>query len=359
MFKLEQVESLQLEVSNYCNAACPQCPRNYYGGKTIPTLPLRKWTLQEFKHTIDFTKLNNLKQVYFCGTYGDPMTNTHLVKMCEYIKEQNPTVKIGVHTNGAVGNTTMYAQLAKLIDFMAFGIDGLENTNHIYRRNVSWQKLKNNVQTFIAQGGKAIWDFIVFDHNQNQISQARALSKQMGFAEFSIKRTGRFLNRKHEVDNNLTVYNRNGDIDYQIYPPSNHDYLNDSYENIDIIVKEYGSLQEYSRKTCVSCNSQRIKEIYIGADGFVFPCGWLHDRLYGPDVEGTDDNIKMKKMIHTAGGLAFTNVFHATLEEIVNGSWFEIIEASWSTERLERCGIMCGTNINLIGVQNQEVTYKD
>lgn len=359
MIALEQVESLQLEVSNYCNASCPQCPRNYYGGKTIPTLPLRKWTLSEFKSMIDLSKMHNLKQIYFCGTYGDPFSNTHIDKMCEHVRSVLPNVKIGIHTNGAIGSTGTFAKLANLVDFIAFGIDGLENTNHIYRRNVNWQKLMSNAKAFIKHGGHAIWDYIVFDHNQEQIEQARDLSKQLGFKEFSIKRTGRFLNRRHELEKNLTVYNRNGGVDYQIYPPSNTTYLNDNYQEVDLITKEYGSLKNYSLKTCISCNSKRIKEIYIGADGFVFPCGWLHDRLYGPDVEGTEDNIKMKKMIRDAGGLAATNVFHANLLDIVNGVWFELIEKSWTHARLERCGIMCGTDINLIGTQNKEVSYKE
>ena len=49
MLKLSNVKSIQLEISRYCNASCPQCPRNYFGGETIPTLSLRKWTTTEFK----------------------------------------------------------------------------------------------------------------------------------------------------------------------------------------------------------------------------------------------------------------------------------------------------------------------
>ena len=358
MIELNRVESIQLEISNHCNASCPQCPRNYYGGKTIPTLPLKKWSFQEFKDIIDFTDLDSLKQVYFCGTYGDPLSNSALVKMCSFIREVKPEVQIGIHTNGALSNEKTFRELATIADFIAFGIDGLEDTNHIYRRNVNWQKLMTNVNAFIGNGGMAIWDFIVFDHNQHQVEQAKELSEALGFAKFNIKRTGRFFNRKHEFEKKLTVYNRDGTVDYMIYPPEDKKYLNNDYFQIEKIKKTNGNLKNYSQQTCVSCNSKRIKEIYIGADGFVFPCGWLHDRLYGPEVEGTDDNIKIKKMMKKAGGLSHTNVFNSSLKKVVNGVWFEMIEQSWKGERLERCGIMCGDKINLIGAQNEEITYK-
>mgnify|MGYP000657292039 CR=1 FL=1 len=50
-----------------------------------------------------------------------------------------------------------------------FGIDGLNDTNHLYRINVNWDALMRNVKSYISNGGTASWQFIVFDHNQHQI----------------------------------------------------------------------------------------------------------------------------------------------------------------------------------------------
>ena len=120
------------------------------------------------------------------------------------------------------------------------------------------------------------------------------------------------------------------------------------------------NIREYAKTACISCNALNIKEIYIGADGFVFPCGWLHDRLYGPEVDGTADQSLMKSLMHTSGGLASTNVFHGKLKNIVEGEWFANIQKSWTNgNRLERCGVMCGDQFNLIGEQNLEVGYKE
>ena len=96
MYKFSDIRALQLEVSNYCNAACPQCPRNYFGGRTIPTLPLKTWTLVDFKKIFSNDLLQQLEQVYFCGTYGDPLTNPNIVNMCKFLKESNPNINIGM-----------------------------------------------------------------------------------------------------------------------------------------------------------------------------------------------------------------------------------------------------------------------
>lgn len=355
MIKFNQIKSLQLEISNYCNAACPQCPRNYYGGKTIPTLPLKKWTTSEFKRIFTHALLEQLEQVYFCGTYGDPMTNKNILQMCKFLKSSNNKIKIGIHTNGSVGRDDLYKKLASVTDFIAFGIDGLENTNHIYRRQTNWNKIIKNSSSYIDAGGYAIWDFIVFKHNEHQVEGANLYSQSLGFKEFNIKKTSRFLNRTHEYSEKLYVYNKNNTIDYTIQLPTDSKFINDGYKPI-ILKKD--NLRDYAKTTVINCNSKKISEAYIGAEGFVFPCGWLHDRLYGPEAISHADHARLIHLIDTAGGWENISIFHKDLEYVMD-HWFPIIEESWqSCNQLERCGIMCGEEINLIKSQNKDIRYK-
>ena len=82
--------------------------------------------------------------------------------------------------------------------------------------------------------------------------------------------------------------------------------------------------------------------------------------MYGPEVETHDDYVKIREMMKNVGGLANTNIFHSSLENVVNGPWFDAIRASWTSgNRLERCGIMCGDSVNLIQSQNAEIAYKE
>ena len=49
-----------------------------------------------------------------------------------------------------------------------------------------------SAQAFINAGGRAEWDFLVFRHNEHQVESARKLAKEMGFAKFYVRKTGRF-----------------------------------------------------------------------------------------------------------------------------------------------------------------------
>ena len=69
---------------------------------------------------------------------------------------------------------------------VVWGIDGLEDTNHIYRVGAKWEKIINNAKAFIDAGGIASWQFIEFEHNKHQIEEAKQLAKELGFKEFRL-----------------------------------------------------------------------------------------------------------------------------------------------------------------------------
>ena len=76
--------------------------------------------------------------------------------------------------------------MPKGLGYVRFGIDGLEDTNHLYRRNVRWPTLMRNVRAFVEAGGNAEWDFIEFRQNQHQVEQARMLADELGFSMFNV-----------------------------------------------------------------------------------------------------------------------------------------------------------------------------
>lgn len=344
MLNYPNIKTLQLELSTLCNAACPQCARNHCGFN-IPDLPAHKWSLATVKKYIPKNFIQQLETIYFCGSYGDPFMTVDFIDIAKYIRSVNPGIRLGAHTNASLRTPEFFKECAEVLDFVGFGIDGLEDTNHLYRRNCFWNKIIENANAFIQAGGHAVWDFIVFEHNQHQVETARALSKQLGFAKFNVKKTCRFLNYNHELVDSYDVAN-----EYKIYPPSDSMYYNHAYDDI-----KNTDLIEYKKTTCIKCNAVRINEIYIGSDGYVFPCGWLHDRLYQITVIGTSDNLKIKEQLDQLP----SNVYEHHVQDIVDGDWFTWIKNSWTNDdRLDRCAMMCGTGINVIGEQNQDVNYK-
>ena len=75
---------------------------------------------------------------------------------------------------------------------MTFAIDGLEDTNHLYRRNVRWSKLMENIKAFTDAGGEATWAMLIFKHNESQIENCRSLSCTLGFRSFGIQQSARW-----------------------------------------------------------------------------------------------------------------------------------------------------------------------
>lgn len=352
IYRYQNLKTLQLEISSNCNAACPQCPRNYYGGPVIDELPLINWSLLDMQDILKPELIQQLDRIYFCGTYGDPMFNKNIVSMCQWLKDVNPDIKIGIHTNGSLGKKENFQKLAKLAEFVAFGIDGLADTNYLYRRNTDWHTIMKNARLFIASGGTAYWDYIVFEHNQHQVEAARQLSIEMGFREFNIKKTARFFNKEHKLVSSIDVFDNKIRKVYEIKLPSDSRYLNQNYKIVESIDKK-----SYTEQANIRCHYLKSNEIYIGADGYVFPCGWLHDRLYGIESANTPDRQQLYDMMERSGGKESANCFHSTLETIINGAWFKNIQDSWTNKKLERCAMMCGGHFNLIKEQNESIQY--
>ena len=65
---------VDVAITNLCNARCPQCQRTDRNGLgTVSTLPLTTWSLNDFKKRFTVKCLQDISEVSFCGTWGDPL----------------------------------------------------------------------------------------------------------------------------------------------------------------------------------------------------------------------------------------------------------------------------------------------
>ena len=168
-----------------------------------------------------------------------------------------------ISTNGSIGRLETYKRLAELNCDIIFGIDGLKDTNHLYRQGVDWNKLMDRVKTFIGSGGKATWQFIPFAHNKHQVDEARALSKEMGFVNFLYKDTGR---------NFMPAISKDKKVTHWILPPDGsgqpYDFNVDAY----LAMRERGDTTNLLYKVdSIDCEYER-GWMYINAEGELFPC---------------------------------------------------------------------------------------
>jgi sulfatase maturation enzyme AslB (radical SAM superfamily) len=159
-------------------------------------------------------------------------------------RQINPEIVLGINTNGAIQSTEWWSSLGtlfnKLQDYVVFSIDGLEDTNQIYRKNVNWRKLMSNAKAYIDAGGSAHWDMLVYQHNQHQVDECQSLAQEMGFNWFRAKVS------KRKFTNILQ-------------PPVNW-------------------LLPQTHSSDIKCIALADQSIYIDAQGNLSPCCWLGSR---------------------------------------------------------------------------------
>ena len=91
-----------------------------------------------FKKFIPPDIVSTLEQIKFCGNLGDPALCKDTLKIHQYIADHNPNIRQMFSTNGGIRSEEFWRSLSKYYrnnpsSSVQFCIDGLEDTNHIYR----------------------------------------------------------------------------------------------------------------------------------------------------------------------------------------------------------------------------------
>lgn len=190
------IKNLHIEPTTTCNLRCPQCAR--YSGDSINSHMISGMlTLPMFINAIaDYT----IESAFACGNFGEPIACNSLLSIFSFLKDSFNT-DLNLNTNGSLRNAEYFASLASILsgerDYCVFSIDGLSDTNGIYRRDSSWKKIMENASSFIDHGGVAVWDYLVFSHNEHQIQDAICLAYDMGFKKIRFKKTARKVHSDH------------------------------------------------------------------------------------------------------------------------------------------------------------------
>ena len=196
MYEYQEIKTIHLEITQNCQASCPMCDRNQNGGALNPHIDLSELKLDDCKRIFEPNFIKQLKTMYMCGNLGDPIIARDTLGIFKYFREHNPNRWLSMNTNAGARDEAWWQELAGTfgnLGSVIFSVDGLSDTNHLYRQGVVWDNVERSIRSFIAAGGRARWDFLIFEHNQHQVEQAEALSKEWGFEKFVAKKTGRFI----------------------------------------------------------------------------------------------------------------------------------------------------------------------
>ena len=278
--KYVYMKLLHVEASTYCNARCPLCPRSLYGYKVEGVWPEVHLTVDKFKECL--AKFPEREYVYFNGHLGDPMMNPKIVELALLTG-----CRTSVTTNGSIGTKETWQSLAKNKIEGIFSIDGLEDTNHIYRQDVQWDKIMDRVKWFIDAGGHATWKWIPFKHNIHQKEETEKLSKQLGFKKFFAEDQGRSFGPALDKEGKK--------ITHWILPPdgSKQPHPYDIPAGIQRYKETHQNFQVEPRLYNIQCEYLLRKDTYINAKGEIGPCCYHGYDMPGRPFVKVEDHPKL------------------------------------------------------------------
>jgi len=220
----------------------------------------------------------------------------------------------------------------------------------------------DNTQAFIRAGGKAQWNYIVFEHNEHQVELARQLSIDMGFETFLPRSTGRFFN--HSLVEEMTSWPGPG---YTLAPPKQVAYRNKSMLKLIELKKEYTDTREYFDTTEIQCDALLGKKVAISAEGLVLPCNFFTHNLYdarfrdgslpGANSLSFVDGKNQVESVVDYYGKDNLNINNKTIEEIFANPFWQHVVDSWNKSlndgRIFECAMTCGTKLTKVWDQNK------
>lgn len=328
---------LQIELSSMCNAMCLGCVRTdqksfNHVKDSIPKKDMI--SLKTFKNILISPAFGAVDFLDFCGTIDDPLMHPDFIEMLDFASIYNHRMSINIHTNGSLRNPNEWRNLAETLRKFSrdhrvlFSIDGLEDTNHIYRQNTNFIKIMKNASAFIQAGGTAVWQFIKFPWNEHQIETAKQLSENMGFARFDVKEDRTDISSLGlEVINERKLNNQKSKI-----------------KNTDIV----NLINSFSDKNDleISCNNQKKNTYFISHDSRVWPCCFIPNGFFKNDTARTEF---LNKRIYQEYGKDFNDLTVHSVNDILEHRFFsnDLVE-SWNNPvglgpcgKITRCAETC------------------
>lgn len=355
----EDVRVVHLEITEKCQATCPMCDRNMNGGADNPNLGLHELKLDDIKQLMPSDFVKQLDRIYMCGNFGDPIVATDTLEVFDYFRSQKQELTLGMNTNGGAKKPEWWAELAKVLgnwSYVKFSFDGLGDTNHLYRQGVNWDIAIANAQAFIDAGGKAHWDYLIFEHNEHQVEKAQRISEAMGFKKFIPKKTGRFFStaRITGKDTHQAV-NRKGENQQLLAKPKEVKYQNKEVGKIAELTEKYGTLENYLDNVKISCKVAEEKNMYLSAEGLVLPCCWVAGNMYKWWQKPGENQVW--ELIQQSGGKdAFDAKKHGIKGVLENEYFSHRLAAAWNKPNTHAgkpmvCSQKCGVEFDAFGAQ--------
>jgi len=333
---IDKIRKIEVESTTYCNAGCPHCSRHVMNTsileKNMPMSHLPYECIEKLKD--DFGEQTKIMDIWYIGNLGDSLMHPDMEKIWEFtIKHFRYTE---IETNGGARKTDFWKNMGEISKksgqaMMCFSIDGLEDTNEIYRKKVKWDRLMENVHAYISAGGIATWKWLTFSHNEHQVEEARELARKLGFAKFDPMYSSRYEKKTYEAVPKTESIEEKRKVKY-IHKVLKNSEIQLSSNVSKIIEEKMKELKFDTSVPKIDCKYIKQKRMYLNAKGRVWPCCWHSE------FDKFSDFRYMDPLVYPHYINGFNDYTTKSLPEIfAQPAWKEITD-TWEKETLNKYG---------------------
>jgi mannose-6-phosphate isomerase-like protein (cupin superfamily) len=185
-FNMVRPKMIRLEASSVCQLACPSCP--VHGGAGTSAVGRGFLTLSNFQDLIE--KNPRLRDIELAN-YGEILLNPDLLGILEFAHKKGVALRADTGVNFNKASEDVLEGLVKYrLRSMTCSIDGASDQSYrLYRRNGDFSTVIENIRKLNAFKSKygsefprLAWQFVVFGHNEHEVSEARELAGDLGMA---------------------------------------------------------------------------------------------------------------------------------------------------------------------------------
>ena len=176
---------VNLDITNRCPLQCPSCQRQT-GWYNRHRHLFNDMSVEDLQKFIDsgFTWLE------FSGQQSDPMAHPNILEFISLCY----SIKLDIHTATSHRKKEFYEEAfdrSGMNTNWIFGLDGLPEESHKHRVNPDGVHLYEMMKLGVRMGINVIWQYIVFNYNQDHIEQAKKMSVDDGI-EFKLSFSDRW-----------------------------------------------------------------------------------------------------------------------------------------------------------------------
>jgi len=235
--------TLHLELTSRCVLKCPACPRTYFSDTFNRPVPKSDLDLNLLTQFLNCSSAEKISKFHLESNHGDVIYSPVFL---DFLQTWRSTKNFSIVTNGSRMKPEFWKKLASILtvnDHVTFSIDGLEDTNPMYRVNSDWTSLMAGIDTIINAGIPVTWKTIVFSHNQHQLADIESFALSKGVTEFKLVKSNRFGNDELIPDVSYVAVD-------QLYQTS-------------------------TKKSQIDPKCKNGQQFYIDASGYCWPCCWI------------------------------------------------------------------------------------